>query len=116
MYPLGEGSLIADRFRLTRLLVLEGEDLARRLERRGRVDPRETVAIVHPIARALTKAHGAGIMRQETPALPAETGAPTSRTMPVTRCSTATSRATKHGRSRHARMLATRPTRWVLRI
>src|SRR5262249_4544677 len=44
---------------------LEGEDLAHRLHRSGRLSPRETVAIVGQIARALTKAHAAGLVHRD---------------------------------------------------
>lgn len=45
--------------------VLEGEDLAVRLARVGRLDARSTVAIVAQVARALIKAQGAGIVHRD---------------------------------------------------
>jgi serine/threonine-protein kinase len=44
---------------------LEGEDLARRLDRGGRLSPSETVSVVAQIARALTKAHAAGLVHRD---------------------------------------------------
>jgi serine/threonine-protein kinase len=45
--------------------LLEGEDLAQRLERLGRLDPQATAAIVAQVARALTKAHAAGLVHRD---------------------------------------------------
>ncbi len=45
--------------------LLEGEDLAQRLERVGRLDPRSTVAIIAQVARALTKAHAVGLVHRD---------------------------------------------------
>jgi serine/threonine protein kinase len=44
---------------------LEGEDLAKRLASRGRLGPDEAVAIVAQIARALSKAHAAGLVHRD---------------------------------------------------
>ncbi len=44
---------------------LEGEDLAQRLARRGRLGPHETVEVVSNVARALTKAHAAGLVHRD---------------------------------------------------
>ncbi len=44
---------------------LEGEDLAKRLDARGRLSPEESVTIVAQVARALTKAHGAGLVHRD---------------------------------------------------
>jgi serine/threonine-protein kinase len=44
---------------------LEGEDLEHRLGRLGRLSPEETVTIVVQVARALTKAHGAGLVHRD---------------------------------------------------
>ncbi|MEO7330651.1 MAG: protein kinase [Minicystis sp.] len=45
--------------------LLEGEDLAQRLERLGRLDPQSTAAIVAQVARALSKAHAAGLVHRD---------------------------------------------------
>ncbi|MFO0759243.1 MAG: serine/threonine-protein kinase [Byssovorax sp.] len=44
---------------------LEGEDLGERLARRGRLDARETATIIGQVARALAKAHAAGIVHRD---------------------------------------------------
>jgi serine/threonine-protein kinase len=44
---------------------LEGEDLEHRLRRQQRLSPAETSAIVAQIARALTKAHAAGLVHRD---------------------------------------------------
>lgn len=44
---------------------LEGEDLSHRLDARGRLSPDETLAVVAQIARALTKAHAAGLVHRD---------------------------------------------------
>ena len=44
---------------------LEGEDLGRRLARRGKLDARETAALVSQVARALGKAHAMGIVHRD---------------------------------------------------
>jgi hypothetical protein len=44
---------------------LEGEDLGQRLGRVGRLSPQETASIVAQVARALTKAHGAGLVHRD---------------------------------------------------
>jgi serine/threonine-protein kinase len=44
---------------------LEGEDLAQRLARRGRLTPPETVEVVSNVARALSKAHAAGLVHRD---------------------------------------------------
>jgi serine/threonine protein kinase len=45
--------------------LLRGEDLRERLHREGRLDPIATCRIVSQIARALAKAHAAGIMHRD---------------------------------------------------
>ncbi|HVY46727.1 MAG TPA: serine/threonine-protein kinase, partial [Minicystis sp.] len=45
--------------------LLDGEDLAKRLAKRGRLSAQETVAIVAQIARALAKAHAAGLVHRD---------------------------------------------------
>lgn len=45
--------------------LLEGESLATRLERRGKLTLTEIQAIVRQVARGLTKAHGAGIVHRD---------------------------------------------------
>lgn len=44
---------------------LEGEDLGKRLARRGKLDARETAMLVAQVARALTKAHAMGIVHRD---------------------------------------------------
>jgi serine/threonine-protein kinase len=44
---------------------LEGEDLGERLERLGRLTPRQTYEVVEQVCRALTKAHDAGIVHRD---------------------------------------------------
>ncbi|XXY49726.1 protein kinase [Sorangium sp. So ce269] len=44
---------------------LEGEDLDHRIQRVGRLDPHETMAITAQVARALTKAHAAGLVHRD---------------------------------------------------
>lgn len=45
--------------------LLEGEDLAARLRSRGRLDARETAAIASQVARALARAHAAGLVHRD---------------------------------------------------
>ena len=45
--------------------LLEGEELGRRLERVGRLPPAETIAILAQVARALGKAHQAGLVHRD---------------------------------------------------
>jgi serine/threonine-protein kinase len=45
--------------------LLDGEDLAHRLARVGRLGAEQTLAVVAPIARALAKAHGAGLVHRD---------------------------------------------------
>ena len=45
--------------------LLEGEDLEHRLHRAGALSPRETAAIVSQVARALTRAHAAGLVHRD---------------------------------------------------
>jgi serine/threonine protein kinase len=45
--------------------LLEGEDLENRLRRLGRIAPRELVTIMVQVARALTKAHAAGLTHRD---------------------------------------------------
>jgi serine/threonine-protein kinase len=45
--------------------LLEGEDLDERLRRVGALDPRETASIVGQVARALGKAHAAGLVHRD---------------------------------------------------
>jgi eukaryotic-like serine/threonine-protein kinase len=45
--------------------LLEGRDLEQEIRARGRLDPREVVAIVAQLARALGKAHERGIMHRD---------------------------------------------------
>ena len=44
---------------------LEGEDLGKRLARRGKLDARETATLVSQVARALGKAHAVGIIHRD---------------------------------------------------
>ena len=44
---------------------LEGEDLDQRLRRRGKLSPEETLAVVAQVARALSKAHAAGLVHRD---------------------------------------------------
>jgi serine/threonine-protein kinase len=44
---------------------LEGEDLGQRIKRKGRLSPQETVLIMSQVARALTKAHAAGLIHRD---------------------------------------------------
>src|SRR5262245_59461636 len=44
---------------------LEGEDLAQRLKRQKKLDPRETFAIVSQVGAALGKAHAAGLVHRD---------------------------------------------------
>jgi serine/threonine-protein kinase len=45
--------------------LLEGEDLAARLRQRGRLDARETASIASQVARALARAHAAGLVHRD---------------------------------------------------
>jgi serine/threonine-protein kinase len=45
--------------------LLDGEDLSKRLERRGRLSCVETIAILAQVARALAKAHAAGLVHRD---------------------------------------------------
>jgi serine/threonine-protein kinase len=45
--------------------LLVGEDLGRRLERRGRLSGAETIAILAQVSRALAKAHAAGLVHRD---------------------------------------------------
>jgi serine/threonine-protein kinase len=45
--------------------LLDGEDLACRLERRGRLTPSETIAVLAQVSRGLAKAHGAGLVHRD---------------------------------------------------
>src|SRR5262249_59808648 len=44
---------------------LEGEDLGQRLRRRGPLSPRETLAVAVHVGRALSKAHGVGLVHRD---------------------------------------------------
>nr|WP_129348127.1 serine/threonine-protein kinase [Sorangium cellulosum] len=44
---------------------LEGEDLDSRIQRVGRLDPHDTMAITAQVARALTRAHAAGLVHRD---------------------------------------------------
>ncbi|XXX82164.1 protein kinase [Sorangium sp. So ce134] len=44
---------------------LEGEDLDARIQRVGRLDPYDTMAITAQVARALTRAHAAGLVHRD---------------------------------------------------
>ncbi|WP_437747292.1 protein kinase [Sorangium sp. So ce1504] len=44
---------------------LEGEDLDTRIQRVGRLDPHDTMAITAQVARALTKAHASGLVHRD---------------------------------------------------
>jgi Protein kinase domain len=45
--------------------LLEGEDLGKRLSRIGRMSPFEMVRVVNQVARALTRAHAAGVVHRD---------------------------------------------------
>jgi serine/threonine-protein kinase len=45
--------------------LLDGEDLAERLHRRGRLTPTETIAILAQVCRGLAKAHAAGLVHRD---------------------------------------------------
>ena len=45
--------------------LLEGEDLEKRLQKRGRLEIREVAAIMTQVARALGKAHAAGLIHRD---------------------------------------------------
>jgi serine/threonine-protein kinase len=45
--------------------LLEGEDLGKRLGRIGRMSPYELVRVVNQVARALTRAHAAGVVHRD---------------------------------------------------
>jgi serine/threonine-protein kinase len=45
--------------------LLEGEDLGQRLQQRGVLSPRETLAIAMQVGRALAKAHGVGLVHRD---------------------------------------------------
>ncbi len=45
--------------------LLEGEDLARRLQRTGRMSPRDALSIAVPIAKGLAKAHAANVVHRD---------------------------------------------------
>ncbi len=45
--------------------LLDGEDLSQRLERRGRLTPSETIAILAQVSRGLAKAHAAGLVHRD---------------------------------------------------
>src|SRR5580693_5041107 len=45
--------------------LLEGEDLGKRLQRVGRLSPRDTHGIVMQVCRALSKAHSLGIVHRD---------------------------------------------------
>jgi serine/threonine-protein kinase len=44
---------------------LEGEDLQHRLQRLGKLDPRTTASVISQVARALAKAHAAGLVHRD---------------------------------------------------
>lgn len=54
-----------DGFPYIAMEFLEGEDLGERLKRCGRLSAHETVLIISQIARALTKAHAAGLIHRD---------------------------------------------------
>jgi eukaryotic-like serine/threonine-protein kinase len=54
-----------DGFPYIAMEYLEGEDLAARLKRVGRLSAYETVIIMSQVARALTKAHAAGLIHRD---------------------------------------------------
>jgi serine/threonine-protein kinase len=54
-----------DGFPYIAMEYLEGEDLGQRIKRRGRLSPQETVLIISQVARALTKAHAAGLIHRD---------------------------------------------------
>src|ERR1700678_1910473 len=45
--------------------LLDGEDLGKRIQRVGRMNPRELVVILRQASRALSKAHTAGIVHRD---------------------------------------------------
>ncbi len=54
-----------DGFPYIAMEYLEGEDLGQRIKRKGRLSPQETVLIISQVARALTKAHAAGLIHRD---------------------------------------------------
>ena len=44
---------------------LEGDDLSKHIEARGKLEPREVVDIVHQVAKALTGVHAAGLLHRD---------------------------------------------------
>jgi serine/threonine-protein kinase len=54
-----------DGFPYIAMEYLEGEDLAQRIKRKGRLSLQETVLIISQVARALTKAHAAGLIHRD---------------------------------------------------
>jgi serine/threonine-protein kinase len=54
-----------DGFPYIAMEYLEGEDLGQRIKRKGRLSPQDTVLIISQVARALTKAHAAGLIHRD---------------------------------------------------
>src|SRR5271170_864232 len=45
--------------------LLDGEELGKRMQRLGRMNPRELIVVISQVSRALTKAHSMGIVHRD---------------------------------------------------